>query len=171
MADDNNPQDPPQDPTPEPVKPDLGEAGKKALDDERRAKRAAEKRATELETELDKLRKANQSDQERLLDEAKRSAADEAAEPLRREVARLTVALEKGLTAGQAKRLVGATPEELAADADELLAEFGGGQPPQPRRPAPDPSQGARGPADEPADKSPRGLIAFGLQKTADARK
>lgn len=38
---------------------------------------------------------------------------------------RLEVALDKGLTLGQAKRLVGTTKEELAADADELLAELG----------------------------------------------
>lgn len=35
------------------------------------------------------------------------------------------VALEKGLTKTQAKRLVGSTREELEADADELIAEFG----------------------------------------------
>ncbi len=46
--------------------------------------------------------------------------------------ARLEVALEKGLTLTQAKRLVGNTREELEADADELLADLGKKQPPKP---------------------------------------
>lgn len=40
------------------------------------------------------------------------------------DVARLRVALRKGLTETQAKRLIGKTEEELEADADELLASF-----------------------------------------------
>lgn len=45
---------------------------------------------------------------------------------------RLEVALDKGLTLGQAKRLVGATKEELAADADELLKELAPADKPKP---------------------------------------
>jgi hypothetical protein len=41
------------------------------------------------------------------------------------ETLKLRVALEKGLTKTQVKRLVGTTEEELSADADELLAEWG----------------------------------------------
>lgn len=40
---------------------------------------------------------------------------------------KLAVALDKGLTSIQAKRLVGATREELEKDADDLVASFGGG--------------------------------------------
>lgn len=40
------------------------------------------------------------------------------------ETARLKVALSKGLSEVQARRLVGQTVEELEADADELLASF-----------------------------------------------
>lgn len=39
---------------------------------------------------------------------------------------KLEVALEKGLTLVQAKRLLGTTKEELAADADDLVKSFGG---------------------------------------------
>jgi hypothetical protein len=39
---------------------------------------------------------------------------------------RMEVGLAKGLTPAQAKRLVGSTKEELEADADDLLATFGG---------------------------------------------
>jgi hypothetical protein len=40
------------------------------------------------------------------------------------EAARLRVAIRKGLTETQARRLVGATEEELEADAEQLLADF-----------------------------------------------
>lgn len=45
-------------------------------------------------------------------------------EPASKEAARLRVALRKGLTETQAKRLVGDTEEDLEQDADELLATF-----------------------------------------------
>lgn len=44
---------------------------------------------------------------------------------LESQVARLSVALEKGLPKDLVSRLVGTTPEELAADADSLLALVG----------------------------------------------
>lgn len=63
-----------------------------------------------------------QEENERLIaerDEA-RKKAEGGADALKWEVA-----LDKGLTKTQAKRLVGKTREELEADADELLAEWG----------------------------------------------
>jgi hypothetical protein len=72
------------------------------------------------------LEDAGKSDAERLTGEVKtHQTRAEAAEA---RAMRLEVALSKGLTATQAKRLVGATVEELEADADELLASFGGGK-------------------------------------------
>jgi hypothetical protein len=56
---------------------------------------------------------------------------------------RAEVAHEKGLTPTQAGRLQGRTREELAADADALVADFGI-TPGKPSTPKPDPSQGAR---------------------------
>lgn len=55
--------------------------------------------------------------------EAREAAEREAAEA-KLELARTRVALRKGLTEAQAKRLQGSTEEELEADADELLATF-----------------------------------------------
>src|SRR5690606_38203098 len=83
----------------------LGEGGKKALERERRARREAEARLREVEATLER----------------------ELAET-RREALRLEVAMAKGLTAAQARRLAGNTREELEADADELLELFGGGR-------------------------------------------
>lgn len=59
---------------------------------------------------------------------------------------RLQVALEKGLTGDRAEliaRLQGSTKEELAADADKLLALLAPGAPAEPQPPRPNPAQGA----------------------------
>lgn len=82
-----------------------------------------------LKTERDDLKTKNQefedsskSDQEKLNDRA--SGAEKDAATAKSEAARLRVALRKGLTEVQAKRLVGDTEEDLEKDADELLSSF-----------------------------------------------
>lgn len=106
---------------------DLGDAGKKALAEERRARREAEARLKELEpiaAKAKQLEDATKSEAEKLTE--KLSAAETRAQAAEDRAMRLEVAAKKGLTQAQAKRLVGATPAELEADADELLASFGG---------------------------------------------
>ncbi len=88
-----------------------GEAG-----DYRRRLREAEERLAEFEN-------AGKSEVEKLAERV--TAAEQAAGTATSEAARLRVALAKGLTEAQAKRLVGSTLEELEADADELLKTFG----------------------------------------------
>lgn len=94
------------------------------------------------------------------LTEAK-AAADKAAASAQGELARLRVAMRKGLTEAQAKRLVGETEEELEADADELLASFGhkdaGGDAGKPTRPKERLRSGAA-PEEEPDETDPRKL-------------
>lgn len=77
--------------------PELGDSGRKALDAERQARKAAEQRARE---------------------------AEQRAASIEQEQARRTVAAEKGLTDAQMRFVTGETAEELAANADELLAAF-----------------------------------------------
>lgn len=116
----------------------LGDAGKKALEAERRDKRAAERRAAELEARLKEFEDRDKSEAEKLAERAEaaeRSLADLQANALRAEVA-----LDKGLTPSQAKRLIGSTREELEADADELLKDIGTAN--GPRAPRRDPNQG-----------------------------
>lgn len=77
------------------------------------------------------------------------------------QVARLTVALKKGLTLSQAKRLVGETEEELEADADELLETFG--KPEERKAPAGKPKEKLKGggsPSEEPQETDPAKLAA-----------
>jgi hypothetical protein len=82
------------------------------------------KRLKELEPLAKKAKELeDEQKSESELTEAKTTAEKEAAE-VGREAARLRVALKKGLTETQAKRLVGDNEEELEADADELLASF-----------------------------------------------
>jgi hypothetical protein len=105
------------------AKPELGDAGKRALDNERKARRAAEKRLAELEAKVKETEDAEKSELQRLQDKVdeltKRAEAAEA------KAHRYEVAAEKGLTPAQARRLVGATKEELEADADAMVEELG----------------------------------------------
>lgn len=73
---------------------------------------------------LAELEEADKSETEKLASERDQHRAR--AESAELSLARLEVALEKGLTRAQAKRLVGSTREELESDADELLADLGG---------------------------------------------
>lgn len=85
-----------------------------------------ETRAKENSTaaaQLAAIEEEKKTAEERLEERATKAEKDLADALLER--ARAVVALDKGLTASQAKRLVGSTPEELAADADELLADLG----------------------------------------------
>ncbi|MFA5517430.1 MAG: hypothetical protein WDA20_14220 [Desulfuromonadales bacterium] len=71
---------------------------------------------------LAEIEQSGKSEQERLAEA--RQAAEERAATAEHEAARLRVAIRKGLTDVQARRLVGNTEEELEADADELLITF-----------------------------------------------
>lgn len=55
----------------------LGDPGKRALDQERQARRDADDRAKTLQKELDDLKAASQTDQEKALDEARKQAKAE----------------------------------------------------------------------------------------------
>jgi hypothetical protein len=76
----------------------LGEGGRKALEAERKARREAERRASEATARARELELANE---------------------------RRDVATAKGLTAEQAKYLTGDSKEDLESAADGLLAAFG----------------------------------------------
>jgi hypothetical protein len=88
-----------------------------------RALRKANKEAETLRLKLREFEDRDKSEAEKLADRAE-TAEKRAAEAEQR-LLRSEVAAEKGLTAAQARRLVGSTREELEADADDLLASFG----------------------------------------------
>ena len=100
-----------------------------------------EQRAKENRTAAEKLaelEESQKSESQKLADRAEK--AERELEATRTAALRSQVALEKGLTQSQAKRLVGDSREELEADADELLKDLG--EAAQPRRPRPDRNQG-----------------------------
>ncbi|MEU3350254.1 hypothetical protein [Streptomyces sp. NPDC037389] len=102
-------------------------------------------RVAELEpaaAELHQLQEAGKTEAQRLTERAE--AAERLAEQTRADLVRAQVAHSRGLTERQAARLVGATREELEADADELLADITP-SPAAHRLMRPDPSQGSSG--------------------------
>lgn len=104
------------------------------------------KRLKELEPLAAKakdLEDATKSDIERATGEA--AAATSRADKAEGELLRLRVAIRKGLTETQAKRLIGTSEEELEADADDLLASF------SPKKPDPEPEPEKDDEPDEPA--------------------
>lgn len=141
---------PPAAGTPSDDKP-LGPNGEKALQAERDARKELEKRLNAL-APLEQLATAlgggdpaqGKSEIEKLTE---RQAAFETQVAEERQARwRAEVAHEKGLTPAQAARLQGKTRDELVADADTLVTDFGitPGTPQAPGTPRPDPSQGAR---------------------------
>lgn len=141
----------------------LGEAGKKALAEERKARKAAEKVAAEREARLKEFEERDLSEQQKLERKAadtESRASESESRLLRLEVALSRVIDEETLSRvlSGAKRLVGSTREELESDAEELF----GAVLPQPKKAKPSFDQGVRIPPD-PSDDSPRALISAGL--------
>lgn len=100
----------------------LGDPGKKALADERRARKVAEKEREALAARIREFEEKGLSEQEKLARTAEEAQAR--ATQAEERLMRLEVAQEKGLTANQAKYLSGATRQELEARAEEILADF-----------------------------------------------
>lgn len=125
--------------------------------------RARLKELEEKAARLDELENANKSELQRAAEA--REAAEKRARDAEQQLLRLEVALAKGLTPAQAKRLVGTTREELEADADALLEEIGAMTGPLPgdtvpRRPREALRPGGRGEPDPPEERDPRRLAA-----------
>lgn len=120
MADDPKQDPPATGDDPKPPAGDLGDAGKKAIEAERKARRDAEKQLKDIQAKLQELEDRDKSETTRLTEKA--AAAESRAAEAESRLLRLEVGASKGLTPAQTRRLVGATREELEADADEFLA-------------------------------------------------
>ena len=131
---------------------------------EHRAKTNA-KEIDKLKTQLQEYADRDKTDAQRATD--KMTAAEKDATDAKRETMRLRVALRKGLTETQAKRLVGDTEEDLEADAEELLESFKGAGDGKPvsggDKSSSRPKERLRGggaPDEEPDETDPRKLAA-----------
>ena len=136
----------------------LGDAGKKALASERKARRDAEKALADAQAKVREFEQAQMSEQERLnaqLKEAQEAAAKATAEALR-----LRIAAEVGLDPELHEFLDGITDEEqMRARAKKLAAKAGA---PAPKK-TPDFGGGKRG--EDPTS------VASLEQRIADAQK
>lgn len=104
---------------------------------------------------FDQAQDADKTEVQRAIERAEKAEADLTA--LQSSSLRSEVALAKGLTPTQAKRLVGTTREELEADADELLTDLGEQKPAGPRAPQQKTKQ--TGPKDDPEREFARNLF------------
>lgn len=107
---------------PEPFDPERAQAKIKKANQEAANLRAKLKELEPLAAKAKELEDAGRSELEKLTSRAEQ--AERAKAEVEARALRLEVAFEKGLTPAQAKRLVGASREELEADADEILRDF-----------------------------------------------
>lgn len=119
-------------PTPDPEPPAMGDAGKKALDAERAARRALEARLKELEplaAEAAKAAEARKTTEQKLTEKlttetGRAAAAELQLAQLRAAMASAPPGMEFADVEELAGRLRGTTPEELAADATALFGRL-----------------------------------------------
>lgn len=144
------PTTPPAEPTTPPVTEptaqpaELGDPGKKALAEERAARKAAEKERSELAARLKEIEDRDKTEAQKLTDRV--AAAEKTASDKASEVLRLRTALKHGIADEDAETFLTGTDEAtLTKQAERLVALRGSSGP---RTPAPDPSQGPRGPVD-----------------------
>ncbi len=132
---------------------DLGEAGKKALELERKARRDAESKLKELEplaARLKEFEDQSKTDAEKAAEA--RQTAERERDDAKAEAARLRAAIKHGLSGEDLDLLGSGTADEIEARAQRLADRLAGAG--KPRPPAPDPAQGAtRGAAMSTADQ------------------
>lgn len=131
----------------------------KKRNSELRNMRARMKAAEEKAKKYDELEESKKTETEKLVEQTK--SLEDRATKAEADAMRFRVALRKGLSDTQAKRLVGFTEEELESDADDLLASFGGANPskgdPPPGKPRED-LRGGGDPTEEPIEMDPAKL-------------
>lgn len=101
---------------------EAGDGLKKALAAERKSARDALKRASAAEAKAKEYEDRDKTTEQKQAEETAAAKADAA--EARAKLERYEVAAEKGLTAAQARRLIGSTKQELLKDADVLLADL-----------------------------------------------
>lgn len=130
----------------------LGEPGKRALDRMKADLKKARKEAADAQVKVREYEDAGKSESEKL--NQRLAAAEQRAKDSEAKLLRTEVAAEKGLTAAQARRLVGETREELESDADDLLEAFG--------------SRNGGGGSEEAASRRPRERLRPGASSEPD---
>lgn len=152
--------DPPEPKSDEDPKPDTDPKPEaEQLREMRAALKKANKEAADLRAKFKEQEDKDKSEGERAT--AAAAEAEKRADAAEAKVLRLEVATSKGLSAAQAKRLVGSTQEELEADADEILESFKPADTTAPpsRKPNAD-LKGGTDPTEEPTETDPAKLAS-----------
>ena len=123
-----------------PTTDELGESGKKALTEERKARQAAEKAAASFQTQLDEIKRAQMSDLEKAQSLA--AEAQAAAETARAEALRWRIAAKHGISDEDAETFLTAADEATLTRQAERLASMVAATPTTPK---PDRTQGGSG--------------------------
>lgn len=123
----------------------LGEAGKKALQREREARKAAEKARTEAEAKVREFEDRDKSELQRANERA--AELEEQATKAQAEALRYRIATKHRISDDDAETFLTATDEDTLTRQAERLVELRGEQNGS-RTPRPDPSQGSRGSVD-----------------------
>lgn len=160
-----DPTDPPEaDPVEPPEKPDLGDAGKRAIDAMKRERNQSRKELAEALKKIKEHDDRDKTETQRLQETAedaktRAQAAEGASRKLQMALDRAPEGASLAHIKAVAKRLSGATEEELEADADEMFALF---TPEQEKKKLPGKPQenlsGGGDPSEEPEEKNPRKL-------------
>lgn len=127
----------------------LGDAGKRALQKERRENKTLRQERDALQQQLKDLEDKGKSDEERRTErlaelEKTAATAEQTIADKDNLILRYQIAAEKGLDLAAAERLRGTDREEIEADADDWIKRWGKAEPTPQRRNLPDPGQGAR---------------------------
>lgn len=121
---------------------DLGDAGKKALAEERKARKAAEKSAADAAAKVKEYEDRDKTEMEKSAERSKQ--AEEERDAAKAEALRLRTAIKHGISDEDAELfLTGKDEETLTRQAERLAERLTAAGP---KIPKPDPSQGARGP-------------------------
>lgn len=121
---------------------DLGDAGKKALNAERTARKAAEKTAAELLAKVQAFEDADKSETDKAA--ARAEAAEKRATEAEAKAMRVEVADELDVPKELRKFLTAMTEDTLREQASELLTAFNAATASTRTSPRPDPTQGAK---------------------------
>lgn len=153
--------DPTDDPKTDPPAPDPDPAAAKAEDRLRddhpvvKALAKANEEAKQARLKVKEFEDRDKTETERVAEKA--AELEKNLTTAQADAVRFEIALDKGLTKSQAKRLVGSSREELEADAEELLADLGT-KPIIPSRPSG--QGGGSAPSDASETRSPADLAA-----------
>lgn len=133
-----------------PDTPDLGDGGKKAIEAERRARKAADKRAADLEARVKEFEDASKSEAEKAA--ARAEAAEERAKAAESKALRLEIADELQVPKEFREFLTGTDDDTIRAQAEKVLTALSAATAGQRTTPRPDPTQGAKPPAGDDLD-------------------